>query len=187
MTDTEQEQEPKPPPSRLDEVLKNVESLPEWARPPFYGAFFVYALMAGRAILLLPLLAIGVLVKGPEFVLQALWVAIVGGLAGLAGGTAWSLARTAPRRVGRPGTYVKWWLAVAVYMATAFALLSRDEVDPRHHFALRDPVEWVIVVALSVLFGSILAGFELEARPKRRPPWAQRKQRVTSRVHPPAS
>jgi hypothetical protein len=187
VTDTEPQQDPQAQPSRLAEMFKNVESLPAWARPPFYGMFFVYALMAGRAILLLPLLVIGVLMRGPEFVLQALWVLIVGGLAGLAGGSMWSLAHAALRRAGRPGIYVTWWLALAAYMATGFPMLSASGPDSKVRFDLHDHVTWIIIAALSVLFGSVLASAELDLKPKRRRPWVQRKQRVTSRVHPPAS
>jgi hypothetical protein len=149
-----------PPDSWLERGVRNIEGLPAWARPPFYGVTMVYVLMLAKGGILLPVVLIVALVSGgPEAILQVLWIAVVAGLAGFAGGIAYSLAHPLLRRLGRPGTFVTCWVAVGAYLAVVVPLVGSDDPTSRHHWDVRDPVGWGIVAVCSVLFGSVLAAF----------------------------
>ena len=175
----------------LGTIDERLASMPPWARPPFLGMLLVYGMMLfGRGWLLIPLAIIGVLMGGPVAVVRILWVLIVAGLAGFAGGLAYAMVHPILHRLGRGGHVVIGCLAVFVYMATGYFLLGSADPDLRARFDLQRPVSWVIIGAVSLLFGAVLGSmFHTEApgpdgAGRRR--WAQRKQRVTSRVHPPA-
>ena len=168
----------------LKSIDERIAQLPEWARPPFYGMFLVYGLIAARAIIAVPILLIVLIAAGPEGILKALWILIVAGLAGFAGGIVFSLLRPILRHAGRAGAIVKGWLCVFVYLATILPLLSPDDPHAKGYFDAHDPHEWIIVAVLSLVFGTALSEVFVEEKREKRPRWIQRKQRVTSRAHP---
>ncbi len=162
--------------------------MPAWARPPFYGVFIVYALAAARAWVMLPVLAVGVLLGGPEAVLRVAWIVVAAGAAGFAGGLAYAVADPLLRRLGAPGVYFTWWLTVGVYGGTLMPLVSADDPRSRYYWDPQSGAAWFSISACAVLFGSVIASITLDTRAGgRRRRWVQRAQRVTSRVHPPAS
>jgi hypothetical protein len=113
---------------------------------------------------------------------------IVAGLAGFAGGVAFSIARPLFRRLGRLGAFATGWLCVFAYLCVAAFGLRSDDPRSRNYFSVHDRGAWIAVAVGSILFGSMLgAAFAEDGKPARlKRVWVQRKQRVTSRVHPPA-
>ena len=177
------------PPSGLERAAENIEALPAWARPPFYGMFIVYGMIAAKAGIALPILLIIVIASGPSSILTTVWLLIAAGLAGFAGGVAFSLVRPILKRLGRVGAIATGWICVFTYLIVILSLIEGTDADTRRRFDLHDPVAWVIAAVLSLLFGSVmgLAFMDDDANAKRRRlPWMQRPQQVTSRVHPPA-
>jgi hypothetical protein len=172
--------------SWLDRVDENISQLPEWARPPFYGMFLVYSLIAAKAIFALPILLVALLVGGPVGMLTAIWILIVAGLAGFAGGVAFSVVHPLLGRLGRFGALATGWVCAFAYLVTVLPVL--DVRDPRYdRFDFHDPESWIVIVVMSLLAGSVLGGFFMndERGRGRRQRWVQRRSRVTSRVHPP--
>jgi hypothetical protein len=172
----------------LRQIDERIDSFPLWMRPPFYGMFLVYGMIFARVILVLPVALIVLLAAGPEGILKVIWILIVAGLAGFAGGVAFTLVHPLLRRLGRVGAILTGWVCVFSYLSVIVPAVSQDPAS-RHYFDMRNPIDWGITVALSVIFGSVLGiGFIEEPNRARRfrPPWVQRKQRVTSRVHPPS-
>jgi hypothetical protein len=173
----------------LDDIADRIEALPAWARPPFYGMFIVYALIAGRALIALPIVAIVLFKSGPAGLLAGVWILIVAGLAGFAGGTVYSLVWPILRRLGRVGAYATGWLCIAAYLLAMLPVLSSSDPASRRYFSLHDRAGVFAIVFCSLLFGTILghafaSDKAIHRSPKR---WVQRKQRVTSRVHPPST
>jgi hypothetical protein len=174
-------------------VERRLAELPPWARPPFYGVLLVYGLaLAKRGGLIVPLLILGVLLGGPEAALRMGWIILAAGIAGFAGGLAYTVAHLMLYRLGRAGAILTGWLAVFAYSATLFFLLGSADAAMRARFDLREPVPWIILGAAAVLLGTVL-GLMLWAQgqpppgPGKRRTWIQRPQKVTSRVHPPTA
>jgi hypothetical protein len=179
---------------RLDARLAE---LPNWAHPPIYGMLFVYLFMLVRLTLfggaLAIILIVGVVRGGFQALLQVAWTMVAAGLAGFVGGVGYALVRPVGRLLGRLAAFPAWWVGVAAYTATAFFLLSAGPTP-----LLEDPLDLqaredqIILIVASLIFGSVCAAVEVDiikgmagrTRPRRR--WVQGKQRVTSRVHPPA-
>lgn len=185
--------------SWADRIDENISALPAWARPPFWGMMFVYVFMFvklasfGGAVVLV-LLIVGLVQEGFDGLLQALWMLVGVGLAGFAGGIAYAIVRPLTRRLGHIGAFPAWWVGVAMYLAAVFRLLGSGPSP-----MLDDPIDLgsragqVTLTILSAFFGSICAAVEVDVlrdwarRTRRRSRrWVQRKQRVTSRVHPPS-
>jgi hypothetical protein len=180
-----------------DRLDARLSELPAWAHPPIYGMLFVYLLMFVRLTLfggaLAVVLIVGVIRGGFGVLLQVAWAIVSPGLAGFVGGVGYALLRPPGRLLGRFGAFPAWWVGVAAYVATAFFLLSAGSSplleDP---LDLRARDDQIILAIASLIFGSVCAAIEVDiirgmterARPRRR--WVKRKQRVTSRVHPPA-
>ena len=170
-------------------IWARLDAMPSSLRPPFYGMMAVYALMLAKARFVWPVLIIALIFAGPQGLLEGLWVLIVAGLAGFAGGTAFALVRPLTRRLGKPGAFVTGWLSVFAYLAVVLPMLSSDDPTHRSYFDPHDPVGWVIAALLSVLFGSVVGAFLIDIAPQLKPKrrWLQRRQQVTSRSHPPAA
>ena len=178
---------------RIERIFGAVDArlagMPRWARPPFYGMLLVFAMMViRRGALLIPVVILGILLGGPEAAIQIAWILIVAGLAGFVGGLAYALAHPVLGRLGRAGHIATGWLAVFAYLTTAVFLLGSADPDLRARLDLQQPISWIIICPLSLLFGTVL-GWMLHAEgpgqkreSRRRVP---RRQRVTSRVHPP--
>ena len=123
-------------------------------------------------------------------VLEGIWVLVVAGLAGFAGGCAYSVFQPVFRRLGRVGGMLTGWTCVFGYLAILLPLLSSNDPRSRDYFDVHDRASWFIVAGASVIAGSVLGWNFVADVPRRRrlrKRWIQRKQRVTSRVHPPAT
>jgi hypothetical protein len=126
---------------------------------------------------------------GPTGLLEGIWILIVAGLAGFASGAAYSVVRPLLKRLGRLGAYAAGWFCVAAYLVALLPILSSDDARSRDYFSFHDRVSIGFLIGASLLFGTILGHAFVEDAPSPRSPkrWIQRKQRVTSRVHPPAT
>ncbi len=173
-------------PGWMGRAIANVDGMPAWARPPFYGLFIVYALTAAKGGLLLVVALLVALARGPEVVLQVLWLFVAAGVAGFGGGVAFAIARPLLRRLGRAGVVLTCWLTVAAYLGGLLLLLGPGE-GARRHWRASDPVFWGINAFVSILFGSVIAVLWLDLAPRAPRRWIQRAQRVTSRVQPPSN
>lgn len=169
--------------ARVDEFIL---SLPAWARPPFLGVLAVYTFVTIKAIYLFPI-TIGILVfGGPEGILTAVWILILAGIAGFAGGLAFAIVDPVARRIGRIGPYVLWSCSFGAYITTAVLLVDGHGEGGPPHLAHLEALNWWILAVGSVVFGSVFAHALTSHKPTRRKRWIQRAQKVTSRVHPPA-
>ena len=169
--------------ARVDEFIASV---PAWARPPFIGMLAVYTYIAIKAIYLFPITILILLLGGPEGILTALWILVLAGVAGFAGGLAFTLISPITRRIGHAGPYVLWTCSFGAYITTAVLLLDGHREGGPPHLAHLRPVNWWILAIGSVVFGSVFAHGLTSDKPSKRKRWIQRVQKVTSRVYPPA-
>jgi hypothetical protein len=168
---------------RVDEF---VASLPAWARPPFIGMLAVYMIIAIKAIYLFPITVCVLVLGGPEGLLTALWILILAGIAGFAGGVAFTLIDPFARRIGRIGPYLLWSCSFGAYITTAVLLIDGHREGGTPHLAHLQAFNWWLLGIGSVVFGSFFAHALTSRKPTKRTRWVQRVQKVTSRVHPPA-
>ena len=138
------------------EVEARIKAFPSWARPPFYGLFFVYMLIASRAIIAVPIAIILVLMNGPEGILKGVWVLIIAGLAGFGGGVAFSIARLSLRWAGKAGDMVTGWVTVFAYLLVLLPGVSSEDPRSRQYFSLNDHAAWFSLILCSLIFGSII-------------------------------
>jgi hypothetical protein len=145
------------PISFIARAEESIESLPEWARPPFYGVFIVYYYMAMKALFAIPILFVVVLRSDADGLLKAGWVVIVAGLAGFCGGLAYALVAPLSRSLGKVGRYGIWWLTVGTYLFIAFVMLGNLDASRGSALGPLSIRVWVLLAIVSVVFGSGLA------------------------------
>jgi hypothetical protein len=171
-------------PPLIDRVLHRISEAPAWLQPPLLGPCIALWMMLGR-----------IWFYGPPVAALALWLGGLAGLwvlfrvivivavAGFAGGLGWTVATPLVRWFGRPGRHLRGWLTVGSYLTPAMWALDQIGVRGRHGTPGIDSLELGIALALTLLFGSLMAEW-WTVDERARPRWRQRKQRQTSRVSP---
>jgi hypothetical protein len=171
-------------------LQERVERLPPWAQPPFQGVLFVYGLMLAKgAAVLVPLaLLVAVVLGGWRAALRVVGVVLAVGLAGFAGGLAWSLVHPPSRwLLGRLGRYPAWWAAAFGYFLVLLPAVSAVAPGALEDFDLADPRAWIALVVVSLFFGSLLARWFAEDEAEPQPREASTTRRRRGRRRKPAS
>jgi hypothetical protein len=115
-------------------VLDWIEEQPDWARPILYGAVAVpaFAVLRG-AIVLVPLVAVVMLVRGEPVARELALLAAAFALAvagGALSGAAYSLLGRHTRRIAIVGPYLAGWLSCWPYVLALMAILwLHDEIE----------------------------------------------------------
>ena len=143
---------------RFFRAINRVEGLPEWLRPPIYGAAFVWFLMGLKgAFVLGPLLVVGILLTSEQpvadlgFGLRVLVLATAGGAAA---GTAYSLVGRWLQRAPLVGPYLAGIVTVMPYMAAVTLIIRLSERRPL--LIPPDGAEQFTVGVLTLVFGPVL-------------------------------
>ena len=142
-------------PSGTERLEAWIEGLPEWLRPPFYGALFLLLMLKLKgAAILLPLGVLGILftskTPGPDLVRLANFflIAILGGFAA---GVGYTLVGRWIRRIPLIGPYLAGIATIVPYTFALALIIRIDEARPLLGALTR--TELIVMGVISVLFG----------------------------------
>lgn len=131
-------------------VVRRVEELPPWARPPVIGGGILFAIVFLRMVFVLP-----TAFARPQLFRSLGLVLVVVTVAGAIGGLAYSVVRRPFRRFGPLGDYLTGIACVLAYMgflAIVWPLGTGQRL-------IRDWSDAAAFGALSVLFGLVIGQF----------------------------